>query len=396
MSFFSVIYLIYRVLASPLEILFTLLIFILNKNLEVLPLQLTVMAIIKPVSSLVSFYICSFLFEKTSRIRVYLILNIALGAISCFYFPFTDNPWFFIASFALFMITNRALMPAWMEVLKSNTDSQTLAKTVSYGNIIFFVMNIFLSPLFCFFMDDAPQIWKFLFFCIALIKMISLILVFTINSDTKIKHHQISSESSNTWKKAIKPKAPFLHYLVLYCIGGIGIIGTQPILPIYFEEVLKLSYTSLGLAFSFSKGIAFLLSSSFWVRYAQNFSLYRLNAFANMFTVLYFILLMFSSREIVLIYPAYFFYGIMLAGCELSRDVSGPYFSGQQNSTIYSSLNLATIGIRGCIFPLIGTLLYHYTGATYTFTIAALICVLGSVYGLFLDRRYRSSLSACA
>jgi predicted MFS family arabinose efflux permease len=385
---FSKLYLISRFLGGPLEILFTLLIFILNKNIEVLAVQLTLIATIKPVSSLFSFYISSIIFDNPHRMRTYLSLNILMGALPCLLFPFTDNAWFYIASYGIFLVTDRAATPAWMEVLKNNADSLTVAKTVSYKNSIFYFMNIVLAPLICLWMDETPQIWRYLFFSLALLKMINMTLVFAIKPDMKIQIRKPFIEPLKRGWLLLKEQPSFSHYLFLYCIGGMGIIGTQSILPVYFKDNLNLSYVELGIAFSCCKGVSFLLTSPFWVKYTQNASLYRLNSLANLFTILYFVLIILANFHTGLLYLAYLSYGVMLAGCELSKDLSGPHFSGQKDSTIYSSLNLALNGIRGCIFPVIGSLLYAYTGSTVVFTTAAALCLAGSIYGLWLDRRY--------
>lgn len=394
MPFFSKLFITSRLLASPLEVLFTLLIFILNKNLEVLPLQLTLVATIKPVSSLFSFYISSIIFDNPHRMRTYLFLNILIGSLPCLLFPFTDNVWFYIASYALFLITNRAASPAWMEVLKNNTDTLTIAKTVSYGNSIFYFMSIVLAPIIGFLMDEAPHLWRYIFLSLALLKMINMTLIFAIKPDMKIQIRKPFIEPLKRGWLLLKEKPSFSHYLFLYCIGGMGIIGTQSILPLYFKDTLNLSYTELALAFSCFKGLSFLLSSSSWVKYTQNHSLYRLNSFANIFTVIYFVLILLAGFETSLLYLAYISYGVMLAGCELSKELSGPYFSGTDDSTIYSSLNLALGGIRGCIFPVVGSLLYAYTGPTVIFTTAASLCLAGSFYGLWLERRFPTTCCA--
>jgi hypothetical protein len=54
---------------------------------------------------------------------------------------------------------------------------------------------------------------------------------------------------------------------------------------------------------------------------------------------------------------AYLLYGAMQAGSELSWNLSGPILARNEDSWIYSSVNVASVGIRGCIAPLLGSLL---------------------------------------
>jgi hypothetical protein len=144
----------------------------------------------------------------------------------------------------------------------------------------------------------------------------------------------------------------------------------------------------LGIAFSLCKGLSFVLASPFWAKVANSISLYHLNAIMNLFTALFFALIIAASSNASWLFLAYFFYGIMQAGCEMSWNLSGPFFAGSKESTLYSSLNLACVGIRGCICPLLGYLFFTYFGALPVFIGSALICLMGTAYGLWLNRHY--------
>jgi hypothetical protein len=384
-----------RILCGPLEILFTLLVFILSKNLDALPYQLTLIACIKPISSFFAFYASSAIFDHPQRIRFYLLINNMIGCLPCLLYPIIENIWFYIGSYAVFMITMRAVYPAWVEVLKSSMDAPVLSKTISQGTSIFYFMNIVLPPIICFFMDKEENLWRYLFMGFAVLQMMNTGLIFFIKSDVKILIAK-PILSINPLKKGwalLKEKPAFAHYQLLFFLGGAGIIGSQPLLPLYFKDNLNVSFAQLGFAFSFCKGISFVLTSPYWSRYACRLSLYHLNCIVNLFSCLFFAFIIAANNETNWLFLAYLSYGTMQAGCEMSWNLSGPFFSGSNESTIYSSLNLAFVGIRGCLCPFLGYLLFTYAGTSIVFTASFLICLLGIAYGLWIDRRYRLLLT---
>jgi len=85
---------------------------------------------------------------------------------------------------------------------------------------------------------------------------------------------------------------------------------------------------------------------------------------------------------------AYFLYGIMQAGSELGWHLSGPHFSREDDSSLFSAINIFAVGIRGMIFPLFGYVVYWHFGSITGLIVAFSMCLLGS--GLFLFGRVQS------
>jgi hypothetical protein len=393
----SSLYLASRILIAPQDIFFTLLIFILSKSLNATTFQLTLIACIKPITSLFAFYLSTLLYDKPHRIRLYLMINLALGAIPCFFYPFIDNIWFYIASYTVHMITRRAQDPAWIEILKRDLAIPPLSQLVSRGSSIYYCVSMALPPLLSFWMDRDAQIWRILFCSFATLQLLDLfVLCFLMRVPEKNTTERVQPSLSqlfvdplkNGWE-LLKRNPPFSHYLTLFLLGGIGIIATQPLLPKYFQQNLNLSYTELTLAFSFCKGISFVLSSPIWSRAVLWMGLYRLNALMDIFTSLFFGGVLLACFGVEWLYLGYLFYGMMQGGCELTWNLSGPVFAKNKDSTPYSSLNLILIGVRGCICPFLGYLLSVYISAIPVFGLALTFCLLGALYGLWLDAKYR-------
>lgn len=388
----STLFIINRILCGPLEILFTLLIFILSKSLGADPFHLTLIACIKPISSFAAFYASSLIFDRPQRIRYYILANHLIGCLPCLLYPFFENIWFYIGSYALFMTTLRAVYPGWVEILKCSMEASSLSKVISLGTSVSYFMGIILPPLICLGMDKDVNLWRYLFMAFALVHMMSMPLLLLIKADPKVPAEKAIHGLLTRGLNLLKENPAFAHYQILFFIGGAGIIGSQSVLPFYFKDSLNLSYTQLGIAFSLCKGLSFVIASPCWAKTANRISLYHLNSIVNLFTALFFAFIMAAGGNANWLFLAYFFYGAMQAGCEMSWNLSGPFFAGSRESTIYSSLNLACVGIRGCICPFLGYLFFTYAGALPVFIAGALISLLGSGYGLWIGSRYSAEI----
>lgn len=388
----KILFLTNRVLCSPLDILFSLLIFILSKSLHASPLQLTLLACLKPITSLFAFYASSYIIERPSKIRAYLVTQNLVGSLPCLFFPYVDTLWFYIASYAIFMVTLRAVYPAWIEVLKGWLSLQDLSPLLARGTSIHYLFSILLPPLICFYLDQQPTLWRYFFFGFSLLQLLSLGLILKVKLPLNATHAPTPPAWVSPFKMGwylLGQKPFFAHYQLLFFLGGAGIIGTQPLLPLFFSDHLRLSYTQLAWAFSFCKGIAFILSSPYWAKLTSKISLYLLNVYVNLFTTLFFICILAASFYLPWLFVAYLFYGTMQGGCEMSWNLSGPLFSREKESILYSSLNLAFVGIRGCICPLLGYLFFNYTSAQAAFMLAAVISLLATAYGVWIDHKYK-------
>lgn len=383
---------------SPLEALFPLLIFILSKELHATPLQLTVLAASKPVVSLFAFQLSALLAGNSRLFRPFLMGMTLLSALPCLFFPVIGNNWFYIVSYALFMTTLRASVPAWIELLKCHAGLRKMSGIAATGSAINYAIMMALPVLLGFWMDHYPEVWKFAFFAFGLLLLLNLFVLSFLKTEgaRKIKIQPLLS----TWKEGwqlIRKRPDFAHYQVLFFLGGAGLVALQPILPIYFNESLHLSYTQLTVAFSLCKGLAFVASSPFWAKWAKNISLYKLNAAVNILSTLFVACILAAMEGEPWLWLAYLFYGAMQAGCEMSWNLSPPTFSQDKESTIYASINLFFVGLRGCICPFLGQAIFLYSGSFAVLDLAATACLLSVFYAWFLDKKdLRNATDKCS
>ncbi|MFS8564571.1 MAG: hypothetical protein LVR00_09875 [Rhabdochlamydiaceae bacterium] len=173
-----------------------------------------------------------------------------------------------------------------------------------------------------------------------------------------------------------------------FMLGGAGLMIMQPAIPMIFVDILQLSYTKMLMAIAVFKSLGYIVTTPFWVRLFRTINIYRFCGFVTILIAVFPFLLLRRS-------VAYCF--SLLRLCPLRHDASWqrillahvrPHFSKEKDSTIYSSTNVLATGIKGCLIPPLGTLLYTLTNSVMVMIAGSLLGLLATVHFM----RYASAL----
>ncbi len=398
------VFILSKLLNSPLGVMYGLLAFILCKNFHATPLQITLLMSSKPLVAIISFYSLLFIKNRPERLKFLIIFSTLIGFIPCFFFPFLESSWFYIFSFALFMMAARAMLPAWTEIFKLNISTEERGKVFSRGSTVNYLANIVIPLIVAPIMDANPGSWKWIFFFLASLQPLHLYLLSQLKVNLPYsgeKRDEASSFSSSfhsmiwePWKKGwllMKERSDFRGYQIAFLFGGGGLILVHPVLPLFFKEVLHLSYTQLAFATSLCKGVGFALTSPLWARWFNRLSIHAFNFHVTAAAGLFALILVFRGHQVGWIYIAYFVYGVMQAGSELSWHLAGPKFSQKEDSTLFTSVNVMMVGLRGCVAPFLGEWLFLSSNSTTVFFASALLCLTGAFYSLWLAIKFKET-----
>jgi len=367
MNFTKAVYLSMRALDTPLWAIYNLLPIILYKELGASPLQLALVIALKPVVSLFSVYWSVPLHDRPDRLLPNITVGRLLGILPFFFVPFISSPWFFIFASALFMTMAVGMVPAWMEILKRQLPDGERKKTFAYGSTLGYLGGGMLPFFFGNLLDSSPGAWRWIFPAAAFFSLIPLILQLQLRLPQERREpKEKEAFLLRPWREAartLKQRPDFLKFQSAFMVMGTGLMLMQPALPIYFVDVLKMTYTEMAIALAFCKGIAYAASSPLWARVMAKIDIYRFNLAVSLIAVSFPLMLLFAKGGIGWVFAAYTFYGITQAGSELSWNMSGPAFAGSQNSVPYSAVNVLSVGLRGLFAPLSGSLLCTFFGA---------------------------------
>lgn len=390
-----------RALSVPFWGMIYLLSVILYKNMHITPVQITLIITLKPLSALFAPYWSQLIDQQPSRTISHLVWANILRYAPFLFVPWIESSWIIIVAFGFYMMFYRGVIPTWMEIIKCNLPEFSRERLVGHGSVIDYCGSALLPLVLGVVLDHYPTSWKWLFFFTAALGLISTGFLYSI--PILKRNETLPLERRDSWeffkKKFFKPwkesytllqqRPDFASFQMGFMLGGAGLMIIQPSLPIFFIDTLNLSYTKMLLALAVCKGIGFAAATPFWVKYFRKWNIYYLSGIVTFLAALSLFVLLSAQFNVFLLYLAYGIYGIMQAGSDLSWHMSGPYFAKEKDSTLFSETNVLAVGIRGCIIPLIGSLICSLTGASGVMLLGGALCLLATWHLL----RYSSSLA---
>lgn len=386
-------YVISRVLCVPFWGLFCLLPMILYKDLHAKPLQIAIIVALKPVASLLSPYWSQHVHAIRERLLPNLIWGNTIKFIPFLFFPFIDSPWFYICAYGAHMALCRGTIPAWMEVLKLNIHSEKRSKVCALASSVDYLGVALLPLFFGGVLDHVAGSWRWLFPIAAILGILSSLPITKLSiPKSEDVEHRVKHTLLSPWKSGwnlLKNRKDFKMFQWGFLFGGGGLMIIQPALPQYFIDTLQLSYSDILTALAALKGIGFVLSSPVWVKFFNRSRIFIICSYVTCAAALFPLLLLFAQTSSSIVFIAYLFYGVMQGGSELSWKMSGPVFSPSKNSAPYTTLNVLAVGVRGLIFPFLGSFIFQQSGSPMaTLLLGSTLCLLGTLTMSMTGKQY--------
>lgn len=366
-------------LNEPLFTAYGLIAFILYKDLGASAFQIALMTMLKPMVAILSFYWSAGL-GKTKKLKSNVLWAGFFMRAPFLLCPWIDSIWFVIAAAVNYMFFYRAGNPAWLEIIRQNMDAGKRGKLFSWTMGIAYAEGIVLSLAMGSLLDHDPQMWKNLFFGTALVGLLVLLIQSRIPVDEKVEEGETLSLKElvvRPWKdsyRLMKERPDFSKFQWGFMISGLGLMLIQPALPIFAVDALGVSYMELAGAISIAKGLGFALSSFLWARWIDKVNILKLSSIVSFSLSLFPFLLSFSMGSIVWFYLAYFWYGVGQGGSHLVWNMSGPIFSGKEDSSRYTGVNVVLVGLRGAVGPSLGGYLTVLLGPVLILWVGGLFC----------------------
>lgn len=346
-------------LSEPLFTVYGLIAFILYKDLGATAFQIALMTMLKPVVTILSFYWSAGL-GRGAKLKSNVLWAGFLMRAPFLLCPWIDSVWFVIGAAVNYMFFYRAGLPAWLEIIKRTMDEGKRGKLFSLSTGIAYAEGIVLSLGAGCVLDHDPQMWKMLFFSSALIGLFVLAIQSRIFVEELVERRErlsIKEILTRPWidsYRLMKDRPDFSRFQWGFMVCGLGIMVIQPALPIFAIDSLKVSYMELAGAISIAKGLGFALSSLIWARWIDRINILRLASVVFLSVGLFPVLLSCSVWGIAWFYLAYFWYGVGQGGSHLVWNMSGPIFSGKEDSSRYTGVNVVLAGLRGAVGPSLG------------------------------------------
>lgn len=280
---------------------------------------------------------------------------------------------------------SRGGMPAWIEVMKQNLPEEKRGKIFSYSSAVSYLEGVLLSIGMGILLDKDQNSWKWLFPIAAAIGLLGIGLkAFIPEKAAKLKPYTalppLKELIINPWKESwqlVKKDPNFFRFQRGFMLAGSAIMLMQPALPIFFVDYLKITYLDLAIALSVCKGLGFAITSHYWTNLLNKATIYETSNKVFLLLIGFPLFLILALLHPLMLYVAYFVYGIAQSGSHLTWHMSGALFAKDKDSNPYSNVNILTVGIRGAIIPPLGSLLAILFGPVAVFSVSAFSATQG-------------------
>lgn len=357
---------IHELLSAPLTSMCLCASFILYKSLSGTPTQVALLTMLRPSVSLLILYWSFSIHSNEHKLMQNLVWSGVLARVPFFIFPWVQNPWVFIACLAIYLFFHRAGTPAWVEIMKMNLPTSQRGKIYSFATALayaeIFLLSFWINP----WLEKNELAWRWLF---PLAALIGLTLVFVQKGlplcFTSPKEKETAKKSwkhflVKPWKDAyalMKDRPDFRRFQIGFFLCGFGLMMAIAVIPIYSVDILNISYKELLTALFVCQGFGYVLTARVWGHQLSLVPIFRLMSTVILCFILFGVFILLTKMYMQCFYIAYFIYGVAQAGSRLCWNLSGPIFAKEENSAVYSSVNILMVGIRGCVAPFIGTVL---------------------------------------
>ena len=366
-----------RVLGIPFWVMLNTLSIILYKEFHVSPILVTLLIALKPMTALLaSYWSCCF----SGKNRNFILTNLIRFIPFLFFFA-VDSAWTVILFFSIYMVLSRGSMPVWTELFKNHLPKDSQHRLFALGNTCEYLGTTIFPIIFGMILDFNADLWRLLFPLSALLGLASTILMLRLPNVLSDAPPPIRKKVFLPWKNAftiVKNRRDFRTYLIGFMLGGAGLMVIQPVLPIFFVDELQFSYTEMMIAISVCKGIGYAASSPAWVRLFKRLPIFQFSFLVALLAFCFPLILIGAKWQFWLCYVAYVGYGLMQSGSELSWHLSPAVFSRQKESLPFSETNILAVGLRGCVIPFLGSLLFYLFNSVTVMITGSLFCLFGS------------------
>lgn len=379
-------------LSEPLVAFIAILPFILRKDLHATGFEIALFNMVKPVVALLSFYWGASLWRQQEKLRSNWMGASLLARLPFLLFPFISSAGFVILGAAVFHFFQKGGMPAQMEILKRNVPQGMRETVFSWSSALNFLLGAAIGISLATWTDSNMDNWKMLFFWGGFVALLSLILQARVPVETSdFSSEQKPNPFLTPWKDSwnlLKKRKDFARFQAGFMLGGIGLMLIMPALTLYAADDLLITHSDVLLSRLVWMGVGFFIATPFWRKNMSYESIFRFTAIANFLFALATLAWICASYDTIFYYVAFFLYGVAQAGSHLSWNLSGPLFAGKQESSLFSTVNILTVGLRGLIVPLTSTLLCSALGTIPVLWIGFAFCFLGFTYLAISKRDY--------
>ncbi|HNW99728.1 MAG TPA: MFS transporter [Candidatus Cloacimonadota bacterium] len=367
-----------------------------KKALHALDWQLTLLAMVWPLSNFISIWWGKVLEHSKHKARYFLLVAI-LGRLVLIFGMWVVNMNQFLILLTFMFSFSSLLIPATNAIYQENISPMNRGRifgyTVSLTTLAAMVISFFAGRL----LDQNEHSFHMILMAAGISGFLSAFVLSLVKFDKNYQRPQLDSMTPREilytpikrMMEILKTNKEFAKFERNFSAYGMGFIMLQPVIPIYLVQNLQLNYTYNFLGKGILSQYGFLILSPIIGKLHDKFHPHKFTAisfgalttYPLMFLLSYFVHDRFWA--ILLVYIAFVLFGVAMTGVNISWNMGTIFFAGKGESPMYQSVHVTMTGLRGVVAPLLGLFLLRTCGIASVFLVATLFLILAS----WLSRR---------
>ncbi len=358
--------------------------------------QITLLAMIWPVSNLFSVVVSHFV-DSSNRHSTAIFIGAALRLpIALMFFSSSVN--FMLILLFLYFSSNSLVIPGQNAVMRSRYNKGHRGLLFGWTMT---ALNLFALPAAMVvgaLLDADFSFYRWLFVVEGVMGSAQAVVMGFMARGMKDPVAVAESNIRDFFKsigQVLKGDREFLKFEMFFMIYGFGFMTVQPALPFYSQEVLGLSYEQYALAKGVIGQLGLLLLAPFLGSKMDKLHPFKFTGVVCFILAGFPLLLvgssLFPSIGIPLYYAAWAAFAIGIAGVVISWNMSSMFFAPEGRTATYQGLHVTATAMRGFFAPVLGSVVMKYLGFTANFLLSFLFFTTASILFLLHYRKRSES-----
>ncbi len=354
--------------------------------------QITLLAMIWPVSNLFSVLVSHFV-DSTNRHSTAIFIGAALRLpVALMFFSSSVN--LMLILLFLYFGSNSLVIPGQNAAMRSRYKK-------GHRGLLFgwtmSAMNLFALPaamLVGALLDADFSYYKWLFVIEGVMGCAQAAVMGFMARGMKDPVAVAQSSLSDFFKSigfVLKGDKEFVKFEIFFMIYGFGFMTILPAIPFYSQEVLGLSYEQYALAKGVIGQLGLLLLAPFLGAKMDKLHPFKFTGIVCLILAGFPLLLVCSSLipslGVPLFYAAWVAFAIGIAGVVLSWNMSSMFFAPEGRTATYQGLHVTATALRGFLAPVLGSVVMEYFGFTANFLVSFAFFTTASILFLLHYRK---------
>lgn len=338
--------------------------------------QITILAMIWPVSNLFSVLASHWLDSTNSHFRAMLVG--AVMRLSMVLMLFSSSVNTMLLLLLLFFGSNSVVIPGQNAAFRHRYRKGNRGVLFGWGMSLFNLVSLPASILAGALLDADFSFYRWLFVAEGVFGAgQALFFARMVRGLANTTQTQTASmgEMLKGLKAIFKADREFVLFEAFFMLYGFGFMGIQPAIPFFARDVLHLTYEQYATAKGVLGQLGLVLLGPLLGAGLDRIRPFRFTGAMCLVLTGYPLLLVASSlvpaRGVVLFYGAWLMYTAGMAGVQISWSMSSMHFAPEGKAATYQGFHVTATAIRGFIAPLLGSAVMQVASYTANFAMSA-------------------------